>query len=302
MKNLFTFRKISILIIILVLIIPFIMSVKAVPGYCVTADVTDISPSSVGIDEEFTVGIVIENCGEISPQSITFELKDISPYIDVKESLIKEIGHLSYSNSNRFLLYHMRTLANATPGTYLVRYVLTYAGEEVLFTKENNFSITVTGKEAELNLASLKTKPTLPKQGDVIELTLRIENVGSGTAKSIQIYADYPFQGVKQSFIGSLESDEDAPAIFTFIADKSGIFEFPVTITYLDDFGEGEIKTNVSISVLEKPSNIGTILFAIILLAFIGGGVYYFFKVKKSKDKIIHQLLKGDGSKKKNNE
>lgn len=41
------------------------------------AVIEDISPSSVGIDEEFTVGIGLENCGTRVPENITFEIISI---------------------------------------------------------------------------------------------------------------------------------------------------------------------------------------------------------------------------------
>lgn len=278
----------------------FVNLAEAETGYCMNANVTDISPTSVGLDEEFTVGIVIENCGDVIPESATFELKDISPDIRVKESLIKEMGKLGYSDSERFLLYHMKTSANATPGTYLIKYVLSYTSQQFSFKEEGNFSITVTGEEAELNLASVKTKPVLPRQGETVELTLRIENVGEGDAKSIKVYSDYPFKGVKQSFIGSLEPNEDAPAIFTFIADKPGEFKFPVTITYSDDFGAKETKTDVEISVIEKKSDLGTIMLIVFIVIVFGLIIFYLLRKNKAKDNTIAQLLRNETFDKKN--
>jgi uncharacterized protein YbaP (TraB family) len=39
-------------------------------------EITDISPTSIEVGEEFTVGILIDNCGSRVPESIIFELKD----------------------------------------------------------------------------------------------------------------------------------------------------------------------------------------------------------------------------------
>lgn len=264
-------------------------------GYCVNAVVNDITPSSVGVDEEFTVGILIDNCGREVSKNVTFEINKVGDDIIIKDPLKENIGEMGYSNSNRFITYHMRTSKDAKPGIHIIYYTLTYGeNQNNYYIKNGNFSITVTAKEAELALASIKTDPALPVKGDTIEMTLRVENSGLGTAKSIKVFADHPFQGVKQTFIGTLESNEDGPAIFTFIADESGEFEFPITISYYDDFGEGEIKNNVNINILKKKSNVWTIILSVIILSIIGWGIFYFFKVKKSKDKIIHQLLKGN--------
>ena len=288
---------------VIVIIITFLMgtSVNALEeGYCVTAEVSDISPSSIGIGEEFTVGIQIENCGDEIPEYISFELLNPPTDITIKEPLIINISNLYYGNSERFITYHMRTTEDAQPGTHIIKTKLSYGEKKYSIIKNYNIIFNVIGEKAELSIASLKTKPVLPREGETVELTLRIENTGDGTAKAVSVYADHPFQGLKQSFIGALDSDEDGPAVLTFIVDKPGEFEFPVTISYKDDFGDKEIKTNVSLNVLKKKSNIGAIILAILIIAVFGGGIYYFMKTKKAKDKIIRQLLKGNNSGKKN--
>ncbi len=262
--------------------------------YCVSSEVSDISPSSIGINEEFTVGIQIENCGNDMPKIVSFELLNPPVDIEIKEPLIMNISNLYYGNSERFLIYHMKTTNDAQSGTHLIKTRLSYGSEKNLRIRNYNITIDVIGDKAELSIASLKNDPILPRKGEVVELVARIENTGEGTAKSVEVYVDHPFKGSKQSFIGALDPDEDGPAVLTFIPDKVGEFEFPVIISYKDDYGNNEKKTNISFTVLKKESNIGAIIFAILIIAIFGAGIYYFIKTKKSKNKIIHQLL-GDG-------
>ena len=257
---------------------------------CVTAEVSDISPSSIEVGEEFTVGIQIENCDSDSPGTVYFELLNPPTDISIKEPLTIDIPELNYANSERFITYHMKVNEDASPGTYVIKTKLMY-GEAV---RNYNITFEVIGDKAELGIASLKTNPVLPKEGETVELTMRIENTGDGTARSVEIYADHPFQGLKQSFIGALDSDEDGPAVLTFIVNEHGEFEFPINISYKDDFGDNEIKTNVNLNVLKKKSNIGTIILIILIIVIFGGGIYYFIKTKKAKDKTIHQLLQGE--------
>ena len=268
--------------------------------YCVTAEISDISPSSISVNEEFTVGVQIENCGNKIPEYVSFELLDSPTEIIIKEPLIINISKLYYKNSERLIIYHMKTNNDAQSGTYLIKTRLSYGREGYSLIKNYNMTIDIIGEKAELSIASLKTNPVLPRKGETVELTLRIENTGKGTAKSVKAYVSHEFRGLKQSFIGALDSNEDGPAVLTFIADKAGEFEFPVTISYKDDFGDNEIKTNVSLSILKKKSNIGGIVFIILIIVILGGGLYYFIKTKKSKDKIIQQLLKGNNFSEKN--
>lgn len=263
---------------------------------CVSVAVTDISPTSTEIGEEFTVGLAIENCGDITAENVTFELYGVSETIGVKEPLTKYIGSLTYANTNRFLVYHMKVLESALPGNYQFNYRVSYDAGDFSSIEEGSFSTTVIGEEADLGIASFKTTPVLPVEGETVELTIRIENSGEGTAKSVAVYMDHPFKGLKQSFIGTLESDEDGPVVLTFIADTAGEYNFPVVISYIDDFGAHEVRTQVNLSILDKPSNVGGIIIAFVFLGLIGGGVFYFLRMRRSKDKIIHQLLRGNGS------
>ena len=280
---------------LILLVISITPLVSSVGGVCVTAEATDISPTSIKIGDEFTVGLLIDNCGDEVPDNIHFELQDISPSISVNEPLSINIGKLGYSNSNRFLVYHMKVSEDASPGQYQFKNELTYTSGNSTFTKDGSFYVTVIGDKAEMAIASAKTNPALAVEDELTELTLRIENSGKGSAKSVVVYANHPFKGLKQSFIGTLDPDEDGPAVLTFIAGKAGEYNIPVTISYTDDFGPNEIKTNVNMSILEKPSNTGLIILVLILVALVVAGVYYFNKTKKAKDRIIHQLLTGNG-------
>lgn len=366
---------------------------------CLRAVVEDISPSSVGRDEEFTVGISLENCGTQVPENITFEIISVPPDIIVIEDLVAYIPQFVYQNSERQLRYHMRTTPDATPGPHIIKMKLTYGTDSVKRTEYYEVEVVVTGEHAEprissistdpeyiyegdtvdldleienfgesiaksvvvtldhgfkgitsstigaiapegkqtalfrfkannsgtfdipviidyeddygiqkdeydikitvldrkgsLNLASVKVNPVLPQTDDTVELTMRIENSGDRTINSIRVYADHPFQGLKESFIGTLDPDEDGPAVFTFVADQSGEFEIPVTITYIDDFGEEQVETKVNVIIMKQDDGAGTIIIVLLLLAVIGGLAYNNYRTKKSKDAIIKQLMEG---------
>lgn len=377
------------------------ISEAGVPGVaCVEVVVQDINPSSVGIDEEFTLGINLESCGSKIPENVAFEITSIPPDIIVTESLVTKIPRLQYATSERFLLYHMRTTPDAKPGPHLIKMELTY-GDNIVKTERYQVEVTVIGEDAEprissvktnpeyiyegstidlrlgienfgeaiaksvlvsldhefkgikkstigtlglnesqtalfkfkanrsgefeipviieyeddfgkqkdeyeikitvldkkgsLNLASVKVDPVLPYEEDTVELTMRIENSGDRTINSIRVYADHPFKGLKESFIGTLDPNEDGPAVITFIADQAGEYEIPVTITYSDDFGEEQIQTKINVIVLEREGVAGTAAVVLLILAVIGGLIYNNYRTKKSKDKVIRQLMEGSG-------
>ncbi|MEA3229891.1 MAG: COG1361 S-layer family protein [archaeon] len=373
-----------------------------VEGVCVTAEIQGISPSSVAIDEEFTLGINLEGCGDEIPENITFSITSIPSDIIVTEDLVTNIPKMFYATSERYVRYHMRTTPDANPGPHIIKMELVYGDNGVYTTQHYEVEVRVIGEDAEprissvatdpeyiyegdsvnlrlgienygeaiaksvmvslehefkgikdatlgtldingsqtvlfkfkaseagnfeipvsieyeddfgkqkdeykikitvldkkgiLNIASVKVDPVLPYIGDTVELTMRVENFGERTINSIRVYADHPFKGLKESFIGTLDPNEDGPAVITFIADKAGEYEIPVTITYSDDFGEEQINTKVNLIVLETDEGSGTAVVVLLVLAVIGGLVYYNYRTKKSKDKIIKQLMKGNGN------
>jgi len=397
-------RQTYLLLFIFAIILTGISIVEAeISSYaCVNAEVQEISPSSIGIDEEFTLGINLESCGTKTPEDITFEIISIPSDIVVTENLVTKVSKLTYSTSERYLIYHMRTTPDAKPGPHLIKMKLTYAnkpvdtekyyeveirviGEDaeprissvktspeyiyegdtvdlrlgienygeaiaksvvvnldhefkgiktssigtlglnesqtalfkfkanqsgefeipVIIEYEDDFgkqkdeydiNITVLDKKGTLNLASVKVDPTLPHMGDTVELTMRVENSGERTINSIRVYADHPFEGLKESFIGTLDPNEDGPAVITFIADQAGEYEIPVTITYSDDFGEEQIETKINLIVLETDSGVGRAAIVLLVLAVIGGLIYTNYRTKKSKDEVIRQLMEGSGN------
>jgi len=289
MKKEVILRLVSIFLFLLVL--PPVLASEIL---CVNAEVSDISPSSIGIGDEFTIGIHIENCGDSLPQNVTFEILSLPAHISVKEPLITEIPKIIYSNSERFLVFHMKVDNEAKSGTHIIKTRLSYGSKTVGRIKDEEISIDVIGDKAELSIASIKTSPVLPYKGEAVELTLRIENFGDGTANAIKVYANHSFQGIKESFIGTLNSDEDGPAIFTFIPKKAGEFEIPVKISYKDDFGDNEIKTKINLTILRKKTSWFLILFLIVIISFAIWSFRNYAKLKRTKNKIIHQLLSGE--------
>jgi len=374
------------------------VSVVAVDvGLCVDAVVTQINPSLVDKGEEFVVGINIENCGDDIPTDVSFQITQMPEDFTVVEDLKTQISQLSYSSSERYISYHMRAKSDATPGVHNIKMRLDYGDgqtymnrlydvtvsvkgdeadlelesifsdpEEVYVGEVNelnlmiknygvgvaknlnvkldydligvsqvslgaldfeesksagfkfklddvglveipvivsyeddfgskemktNIKLTVFAKKQILNIASIKSMPVLPKVGDTVEMILRIENFGEKDVNSIRVSVDHPFSGVTESFIGTLESDEDGPSILTFVVDKEGDFEFPVSISYRDEFGEQSFIENIKLSVLPEEESSSSTYIIVFLLVVIALMLWFNFKVKRKKDEIIQQLM-----------
>jgi len=250
---------------------PRVSSVKTIPEYIYEGDTVDLR-------------LEIENYGETIAKSVVVSL--VHEFQGIKDATI---GTLNLNGSQTALFKFKASKA----GDYAIPVFIEYEDDFGMKKDESEIKLTVLNKKGSLNIASVKVYPVLPYMGDTVELTMRIENFGDRTLNSIRVYADHPFKGLKESFIGTLNPNEDGPAVVTFIADKTGEFEIPITITYSDDFGEEQIKTKVNLIILETNGGAGQTVVVLLVLAVIGGLVYYNYKMKKSKDKIIKQLMKG---------
>jgi len=265
----------------LTMIIPFNSALED-NVYCVNSEITDINPSSVDLESEVTVAIQFDNCGTKLPEVFRFEIKRFSDDINIREPLIIEFDEpFGYSNSQRFNIYHLYVTGDATPGEYVFEYEISYGGEYEI-SKEGNFSITVTSEMSELNVAYVKTEPIIPKIGEETTLTIRLENFGDGNANSVKANIDIPFFGIKDAFLGELESGDDSSAVFTIIPDKSGSIDYNLVVIYKDDFGEHTFNEKLKLNVQEdrNKNNILTIVGIVLLLLLIGYLIYS--KSKKS--------------------
>ena len=97
--------------------------------------------------------------------------------------------------------------------------------------------VPVKGK-AELNIASITTEPKTVSQGDDVTLIIRLENTGTDTAKSVSASIDLPMDGSKEAFIGKIQPNNDAPAIFSVKVQDAGDLPYALNVTYNDEWGQ----------------------------------------------------------------
>jgi hypothetical protein len=251
-------------------------------GYCARAEITSINPSSVGADEDFTVGIVIDNCGDKIPENITFEITRYSEDIRIKEPLLNNIGKMGYANSKRFILYNMRTSPDTTPGEHTFETRLRYGNNNFYIEKESNFSIIVNTQKPDLTISRIYTNPEVISEGEKIILTIDIENAGNGEAKDVRVELEnLNLEGVKQKYLGKIKSDENMPARFVFEKSKKGIYEGNIKVNYKFAGNEEELNFPIEIQVFSN----GTNYFYVILIVLILGALGYFLYQKKLNPK-----------------
>lgn len=135
---------------------------------------------------------------------------------------------------------------------------------------------------AGIALKSFATDPVRPEPGSPFTLVARIENTGTDRATSVRVVLDSPFTGTTTAFIGSIDKDSDAPAVFYLQDTKDESVPVNLTISYTDDFGNHEVTEQATVTTRQSLSPV-TIAAALLLLCAMAGGAYWYFRVRPVK-------------------
>ena len=79
--------------------------------------------------------------------------------------------------------------------------------------------------------------PVRIKKGDAVSLIIRLENTGTDNANSVKASIDLPMSGGKDAYVGKIEPNNDAPAVFALQAGNPGTYPYNLTVQYEDDYG-----------------------------------------------------------------
>ncbi len=226
--------------------------------------------------DDIPITFILTNQGESPAREVTIRMLDNDADIAPGERNAWYISLLEPGKSHTETI-RLLTDPKARPGIHEIPIVITYTSTDgTTETIDSTFSIALSG-DADLAIASVVTDPIRPGPNDPFDLIIRIENTGSGDATSVQADIDLPFIGIKQVFLGTIEPDSNAPAVFLLTADAAGPYEYQITYRYQDDLGSHE--TNTSLTLVVGPHENGLIygaLVLILILVLVGG--YWYMK------------------------
>ncbi len=253
----------------------FKVMVRGVPQLAISD--TIIEPEIISPGNNFNLNFSVSNNGTgiASAIRVTSLIENL-PFISIGTNT-RIIEKLSHASSKK-LEYRLLAKDNAEPASYSVPIRLDYQSEDGRnFSSSELVGVNVLGK-GRLNIAGINTDPSGIEKGNYLTLTIRIENAGNGNAKSVKANIDIPFRGTKTAFLGKIEPDNDAPAIFNLYADDAGEYKYNLTVQYEDDLGTHETREELMMTV--SPGD-RTSVFVIILFIIAVIGVYWFFIRRK---------------------
>lgn len=136
--------------------------------------------------------------------------------------------------------------------------------------------------ESEISITSVETTPSRVKPGEPFDLIIRVQNTGTGEAKSVSATVDLPIQGAKEAFIGRIKAGNDAPATFVLEGTEAGDYDYHTTITYVDDWGTRTLDKDLTLTVANGADSSGMMI-VILLIIVIGGGAFWYMR-RKNED------------------
>jgi len=257
----------------------FNVLVRGVPQLAIS-NIT-INPELISPQDTFNITFSVSNEGtgiarEVQVNAATGGLPFVPIGADTK--IIKNLDPGEAIQLNFRLLVKDKTIISS----YSIPIKMEYKDENGKNMSSSSFvGIKVLG-DAELSIGNIKTEPQNPAKGDLVTVTMRIENSGNGDAKSVKVSLDIPFEGTKTAFLGKIKPDDDAPGVFTFYATESGNIPYTAAIESEDDLGKHTVKEALTLNVRNTNAN-GLIIPVIVVVVVAGAFVFYPFRRKKSR-------------------
>lgn len=236
-------------------------------------------PDSVNPGEDFPVRVILENNGLSGADEIVVSVNSSTSTIAPKTPNNYHFDRLS-KGEKVTLDMNFATDKNAPLGLSPVTLTIRFANADGTYTTQTEtLGIPIKGK-ANIGIASVSTDPERIKKGDPVTLIIRLENTGTDNANSVKAGIDLPMSGGKEAYVGKIEPNNDAPAVFSLQSGDPGNYAYNLTVEYQDDYGLHTKTERLTMTVLDGDSS-GLILLILLLVIGAGAGYWYFVLRKK---------------------
>lgn len=238
-------------------------------------------PARVAPGESCTAVITVNNTGLSRASDISMGVNSSTESLVLTTTGRYYIEHLDPGEQSSMTL-RLATDRNTPLGIDTVNLLITYRNPDGTTERQTEIiGIPVKGR-ADIAVSSVTTDPVRPVPGNAFTFILRIENTGTDRATSVRATLDSPFAGTRDAFIGSIDKDSDAPAIFYLQTTSDGAVPANLTIRYNDDFGSHTITERTTI-VTSPASSTTTIVLAVLLIGIIAGAGYWYLRIRPGK-------------------
>lgn len=236
-------------------------------------------PDGVSPGDDIPVDVIIRNDGLSRADQLTLTVNSSTASISPSTPGTYHISQLQ-KGENATLNMVFSSDKKAPIGLNRVLLTLTYAGADgTILSQSEILAIHMKGR-AKIGIASLTTDPVRVRKGSPVSLVIRLENTGTDNANSVKATIDIPFSGSKDAYVGRIEPENDAPAVFALQAASPGTYSYNLTVQYEDDFGVQTRQEILQMTVFDGDSS-GLIVAVPLLLVLAAGAGYWYFRIHK---------------------
>jgi hypothetical protein len=219
--------------------------------------------------QEFYLKTAVKNAGNGDAKNVRvmLNLNSSSPLIPLEDN-VHFIENLSAGSSEN-ISFKLLLGSNAPVQPYRIplRITASNGAETFQIDKTQEIGINVLNR-AKIDISSLKFDQGVPVKGQQVSMIVRLENVGEGEAHVVKAKLEgLEGSGNTNAFLGRLDKDDDAPAVFTFVPEKAGEQGVTLLVKYEDDFGEHQLSENLTLNVLGNNSKNPSLKVPLFILA-----------------------------------
>ncbi|HXX55891.1 MAG TPA: S-layer protein [Methanoregula sp.] len=234
---------------------------------------------SVNPGDDIPATLTLTNAGQILADDVTLKITNVSTDVAPRDTDTYQIGTLN-AGEQKIVDIVLLSDKQANPGLIRVPVTINYTTiDGTPVTQATSIDLVLKGK-AELGFVSVDTNPSRLVENTPYDLTIRIENTGTGDAKQVSAVVDLPVEGTRQAFIGKIKPGNDAPAIFLLEGMKGGNYPYNLTISYTDDMGVHNLTRQMNLRV-PPGDNSGNVILGLIILCVIGFLAYRYWYIPK---------------------
>lgn len=244
-------------------------------------NVTNYTSEAITPGQEFYLRTAVKNAGNGNAKNVRvmLNLNGSSPLISLEDNVrfFENLGASSSENLSFKLL--LGSNADVQPYKIPLRITASNDAETFQIDKAQEIGINVLN-HAKIDISNLKFDPEAPIKGQQVSMILRLENVGEGEARFVKARIEgLEDSGSIEAFIGRLKKNDDTPAVFTFVPEKTGKQAATLVVEYEDDFGNHQLSEDLTFNVSDQNGSIiPLVLGAVIILAAVT-----FYMKKKGK-------------------
>ncbi|MDD1728138.1 MAG: hypothetical protein LUQ50_03600 [Methanospirillum sp.] len=218
--------------------------------------------------------IILRNTGETAASEIFLNITSDNQEVSLTSPGSVHLGRLGPGDETPVNI-EIITSEEATEGIHPVRCHIRFSSASGRISEQNEeIPVRVTGQH-ELSVSAVTTDPVRVQEGSPFSLIVRIENTGTGDADGVKARIETGINGTNEAFVGKIEPDNDAPAVFYLQHAPAGDLSIPITISSRNE--PAILRDTIAITVSDKP---GLPILPILLIIAIGTVGLFFWRRK----------------------